>query len=139
MTINKKYNKDYFNKIKTEKGKDESIKEIKEVYKKRRLNGRVKFVLNNLSHYKFKLHLLNKCKEYGSELIEVSEEYTSKTCTVCGIQSVKYSKERIKECKCGYHIDRDINGARNILIKNFKKVVRPWDTIHPKECTKLVL
>ena len=139
MIINKKYNKDYFNKIKTEKGKDESIKEIKEVYKKRRLNGRVKFVLNNLSHYKFKLHLLNKCKEYGSELIEVSEEYTSKTCTVCGIQSVKYSKERIKECKCGYHIDRDINGARNILIKNFKKVVRPWDTIHPKECTKLVL
>ncbi len=83
------------------------------------------------------MHLLNKCKEYGSELIEVTEEYTSKTCTMCGIQSEKYSKERKKECKCWYQIDRDINGARNIMIKNVKKVVRPRDTIGPEECTKV--
>jgi putative transposase len=133
MVRNKKYNKEYFDKLTKEKGNEVSKKEIKEVYKRRKLNGRVKFVLNNLSHYKFKMHLLNKCKEYGSELIEVSEEYTSKTCTVCGIQSCNYSNERIKNCKCGSKIDRDINGARNILIKNIKKVVRPWDTIHPEE------
>ena len=137
MIRKKKYNREYFEKVKKEKGEEESKKEVKEVYKKRRLNGRVKFVLNNLSHYKFKMHLLNKCKEYGSELIEVSEEYTSKTCTVCGIQSEKYSKERIKECECGFKIDRDINGARNIMIKNIKKVVRPRDTIGPEECTKV--
>ena len=83
------------------------------------------------------MHLLNKCKEYGSELIEVTEEYTSKTCTNCGIQSMNYSKDRIKECNCGCKMDRDINGARNILIKNIKKVVRPWDTIHPEECEKV--
>ena len=137
MVRKKKYNKEYFEKVKKEKGEEESKKELKEVYKKRRLNGRVKFVLNNLSHYKFKMHLLNKCKEYGSELIEVSEEYTSKTCTVCGIQSEKYSKERIKKCECGFHIDRDINGARNIMIKNIKKVVRPRDMIDPEECTEV--
>jgi putative transposase len=85
------------------------------------------------SHYKFKLHLLNKCKEYGSELIEVTEEYTSKTCTNCGTQSNTYSKERIKKCKCNYEINRDVNGARNIMIKNIKKVAIPWGTIHPKE------
>jgi polygalacturonase len=34
-------------------------------------------------------------------------------------------------------MDRDLNGARNILIKNIKNVVRPWDTIHPKECEKV--
>ena len=60
------------------------------------------------------MHLLNKCKEYGSELIEVTEEYTSKTCTNCGTQSIKYSANRVKECNCGYRIDRDINGARNM-------------------------
>lgn len=137
MIRNKIFNKEYFNKLNLEKGKEECKKEIRKVYKQRKLNGRVKFVLNNLSHYKFKMHLLNKCKEYGSELIEVTEEYTSKTCTNCGIQSMNYSKDRIKECVCGCKMDRDINGARNIMIKNIKKVVRPWDTIHPEECEKV--
>ena len=68
------------------------------------------------------MHLSNKCREYGSELIEVTEEYTSKTCTNCGVQSENYNN-RIKKCNCGYKINRDINGARNILIKNIKKVV----------------
>jgi putative transposase len=134
MLRNKKFNKDYFNKLAIEKGEEECKKEIRKVYKNRRLNGRVKFVLNNLSHYKFKMHLLNKCKEYGSELIEVTEEYTSKTCTNCGAQSAFYSKNRTKQCSCGYRIDRDINGARNIMIKNIEKVARPWVTILPKEC-----
>ncbi len=83
------------------------------------------------------MHLLNKCKEYGSKLIEVTEEYTSKTCTNCGIQSMNYSKDRIKKCVCGSKIDRDINGARNILLKNIKKVARPRETILPKECEKV--
>ncbi len=117
-----------------EKGEEECKKEIRKIYKQRRLNGRVKFVLNNLSHYKFKLHLSKKCEEYGSELYDVTEEYTSKTCTCCGIQSQNYDKNRVKQCKCGFKIDRDINGARNIMIKNICKVVRPWATIQPKEC-----
>lgn len=133
MVKNKKFDKNYFNKLACEKGEEECKKEIKQVYKQRRLNGRVKFVLNNLSHYKFKLHLLNKCKEYGSELVEVTEEYTSKTCTCCGIQSQNYDKNRVKQCSCGFKIDRDINGARNIMIKNISKVVRSWATILPEE------
>lgn len=50
---------------------------------------------------------------------------------------MNYSKERIKQCNCGCKMDRDINGARNIMIKNIKKVARPWDTIHPEECEKV--
>ncbi len=133
---NKKKDKEYFNKIKREEGNERCLEEIKKVYKNRRLNGRVKFVLNSLSHYKFKMHLSHKCEEYGSELIDVTEEYTSKTCTKCGIESVNYSKNREKKCLCGYIIDRDINGARNIYIKNINKVVRSWETILPMECNK---
>lgn len=124
----------YFNKLNIKKEDISDKKEKKMIYKRRRLNKRVKFVLNSCSHYKFKMHLLNKCKEYGSELIEVTEEYTSKTCTVCGTHGVNYSKERIKQCECGYRIDRDVNGSRNIMIKNIKKVVKPWATMQPEEC-----
>jgi len=125
MISEKKYNKKYFNNLLIEKGLEECKKEIKSVTKKRRLNGRVKFVLSQLSHYRFKEHLKKKSIEYGSEVIIVTEEFTSKTCTNCGCQGTLYDKKRIKLCKCGVKIDRDINGARNILIKNINKVVKP--------------
>ena len=87
-----------------------------------RLNSRVKFVLNNLSHYKFKQHLLAKGKEYGCLIVEVGEEYTSKCCGKCGHISDQY-KNRIKKCPmCNLEIDRDYNGSRNILIKNLLEI-----------------
>ncbi len=137
MLRNKKYTKKYFNQLILEKGEEECKKEVKLVYKKRRLNKRVKFVLNSLSHYKFRQHLSHKCDEYGCKLHVVTEEYTSKTCTNCGEQSCKYNSTRVKQCVCGHKMDRDINGARNIFIKNIEKVVRPWVTIQPKECEKV--
>ena len=107
--------KEDINKIK----EGDNVKEnIRQYTKKRRLNGRVKFVLNNLSHYKFKQHLFYKAEEYGWMIHEVTEEYTSQCCGNCGILSNKY-KNREKICdNCDYKINRDINGARNILLKN---------------------
>lgn len=122
MVKNKKYDKVYFNNIKETIGQEECKKQIKYVTKKRRLNGRVKFVLNMLSHYSFKLHIKNKALEYGSQVIDVTEEHTSLTCTACGTISNKY-KGRTKECECGEKIDRDINGSRNILIKNITSLL----------------
>jgi len=56
--------------------------------------------------------------EYGCEVKIVTEEYTSKCCR-CGILSDNYTN-RIKSCSnCNLKIDRDINGSRNILIKNW--------------------
>ena len=77
-----------------------------------------------LSHYKFRQHLKNKCIEYGCELIIVTEEYTSKTCTKCGKIGDNYNN-RIKTCAhCGYKINRDIGGGRNISIKNLEKIIK---------------
>lgn len=90
---------------------------------KKRLPGNVKFVLQMQSHYKFKQHLFNKSEEYGCKINEVSEEYTSKTCGNCGSLSNNYHN-RIKKCNsCKIEIDRDMNGARNILIKNIKLIL----------------
>ena len=83
------------------------------------MNAKNKFVLNQLSHYKFKEHLLYKSEAKCCNIFIVTEEYTSKCCGKCGKCSDDYSDTRVKKCpNCNSEIDRDINGARNILIKN---------------------
>ncbi len=69
------------------------------------------------SHYAFKERLKHKAKEFGVKVLDVSEEYTSKTCSSCGHINKIGSKSIIK-CKCGLNIDRDLNGARGIFLKN---------------------
>ena len=72
-----------------------------------------------LSHSKFLEKLKFKCEEYQRNLIICSEEYTSKTCGKCGLINKKLGSSKRFECdKCKIKIDRDINGARNILLKN---------------------
>jgi len=96
----------------------------KKVTRKSKLNKRVKFVLQMLSHYSFRQHLNNKCIEYGCHMEIVTEEFTSKTCTKCGQIEDKFNK-RTKKCShCNYTINRDIGGARNILIKNIDLVLK---------------
>ena len=52
----------------------------------------------------------------------VDESYTSKTCGCCG-ELNEVGLSRVYNCKfCKTIIDRDINGGRNILIKNMSLV-----------------
>lgn len=76
--------------------------------------------LYNVSFYTFLLKLKAKCESYDIELIIRPEYYTSKTCTRCGeINSGLKLSDRIYNCKeCKLKIDRDINGARNIMLRN---------------------
>ena len=105
-------------KIELIKKEDNNVKEKLKVYSKiSRLNKRVKFVLQMESHYSFRQHLLMKCQEYGCEIKEVSEEYTSMCCTKCGVLSKTYTNRRKKCINCNYEIDRDTSGSRNILLK----------------------
>ena len=71
-----------------------------------------------LSHFTFSQVLENKCKEFEKILYYVDESYTSKTCGNCGsLYDVKLS--RVYSCaNCSQNYDRDMNAARNILIKN---------------------
>ena len=71
-----------------------------------------------LSHFKFLEKLKYKCVEYQRNLHIVSEEYTSKTCGNCGTINDSLGSSKTFNCeKCSITIDRDINGARNILLK----------------------
>jgi len=82
---------------------------IKHIY-----NKDVKTSYMRLSHYKFRMFLIHKAKQYGTIVCTCNEAYTSQTCSSCGnIKKVK----REYVCDCGLDLGRDINAARNIYIK----------------------
>lgn len=87
---------------------------------KKDLNPTDKDNLNTLKHYRFRTRLADKIKLLTShELHLCTEEYTSKTCTCCGHIKQNIRGVRVYRCSnCSLVVDRDINGARNIYIKN---------------------
>ena len=85
----------------------------------RKINNKTARDMNILSHYKFKELLKHKMMVRKGILIECTEEYTSKTCGNCGIHNPNLGSKKVFECpNCKMSFDRDINAARNILIKN---------------------
>ena len=73
--------------------------------------------MGQLKHYLFQTRL--KCK-LSNKVIICTEEFTSKTCGVCGtINKDLCGSDTFKCDSCNLVIDRDINGARNILLKHF--------------------
>ena len=72
-----------------------------------------------LSYYSFLSKLKKRCERYDVELEIKNESYTSKTCTKCGNIKYNLGSNKIYNCSiCKISIDRDINGSRNIMLKN---------------------
>jgi transposase len=72
------------------------------------------------SFYKFRERLEYKCSIYNKKLFLVDESYTSKTCGNCGILNEVGSNELFTCSTCNIGMDRDVNGSRNIFIKNVR-------------------
>jgi transposase len=75
-----------------------------------------------LKHFQFRKRLESKCQLRRCRLYNNTEEWTSKTCGVCGEINDVGSNEVYHCCVCGLRIDRDVNGSRNIMIKSFKEI-----------------
>ncbi|MFX1366736.1 MAG: RNA-guided endonuclease InsQ/TnpB family protein [Promethearchaeota archaeon] len=65
-----------------------------------------------------KKKIKNKCEEFGVELVEVDEAYTSSTCPMCN-KKVRPNDRMFKCPHCGYKQDRDVVGGINILKKYY--------------------
>jgi hypothetical protein len=76
--------------------------------------------MNALSHYKFSQRLISKAEEVCSD-ISISDEYrTTMTCGKCLIKNYEVGLSRIFYCTsetCKYETGRDINAARNNVLK----------------------
>jgi putative transposase len=85
---------------------------------KRRLATKTARAMVTLSHYRFKQMLKHQAAKHGGFVVDVTEEYTSKTCSKCGHIHTKLNGSKIFKCpECGHTLDRDFNGACNILLK----------------------
>jgi putative transposase len=69
-------------------------------------------------HYRFKQIIKHQADKDGSIVVDVSEAYTSKTCGNCGHIHRKLGGSKVFKCpNCQTVIKRDLNGARNILLR----------------------
>ena len=92
---------------------------VSEMVVKKNLSKMTKRLMNMFSFYSFKQKLKQRFSAYDNkEVIIVDESYTSCTCGRCGQYNNVKGQETYSCSKCNLVIDRDISGARNILIKN---------------------
>jgi hypothetical protein len=94
---------------------------ISEMVKGKKISKQTKRMLCMYSFHSFMLKLRYKCKKNEKKLYVVDEAWTSKTCTLCGKINDVGGKEVYKCEGCGNEVDRDVNGSRNILIKNLRQ------------------
>lgn len=75
-----------------------------------------KRIASFMSLFRFRERLAYKCLSKGIGYSVIDESYTTKTCTKCCYQNDVGRKEHIKCSFCRLSIERDISGARNILL-----------------------
>ena len=85
----------------------------------RNINSKTARSMMTWSHYRFKQRLISKAREYPHvNVLIVDEPYTSKTCGNCGSIDHKLGANKTFHYPaCHITMDRDANGARNILLK----------------------
>ena len=87
----------------------------------RKISSKTARQMLSWAHYRFRERLLFKCRENGCKAVIVNEAYTSKTCSCCGFLKMNLGRAEIYVCDCcGAVMDRDVNGAKNIFLKNYQ-------------------
>ncbi|NET46107.1 MAG: transposase [Okeania sp. SIO2B3] len=86
--------------------------------KKRKLTSKTVRQMLSWAHYGFKQTLKFHALKRGATVIDVTEEYTSKTCTKCGHVHKNLGGSKHFKCPhCGHSMPRDWNGALGIFLK----------------------
>lgn len=100
--------------------KTQSVSEDRQRRKIRKINNsKVARAMYTWSHYKFQQRLLHKIREFPQcRVVICDEDFTSKTCGRCGFIHEKLGGNKTFKCpSCHVSLSRDVNGARNILLR----------------------
>jgi putative transposase len=74
-------------------------------------------IVSNMPYLKLTQYIEYKTNEKGIKVIRIDERGSSKTCSKCGYSDKANRKTQgLFKCRsCGYEINADVNGCRNIL------------------------
>lgn len=85
----------------------------------RKINAKCVRSMLTWRHYVFRQRLVAKASLLGVEVHIKGEEHTTKTCTNCMNIHPGVGGAKVYHCRhCGVKVDRDVNGSRNIFLKN---------------------
>ena len=80
----------------------------------RKVNSSSARICNVYQHDQFRQRLHHVAKKYNTQIVVITEPYTSKTCGRCGNINYLLGGSKMFHCpSCNMSIDRDLNGARN--------------------------
>jgi len=75
-----------------------------------------------------------KADLYGTQVVQVEPEGTTKECARCGVETEKPIWVREHSCpSCGFETDRDANAAMNVLKRGFDELGLGWPEDTPVE------
>ena len=81
-------------------------------------------IVNNMPYYKLTKMIEYKANWNGISVMKVSEAYTSITCSKCGSKGKRPYQGLFKCSECGYRVNADFNGAKNILKRSLEYISR---------------
>jgi putative transposase len=106
--------------------------------KKRKINSKTVRQILRWSHFRFKQTLKFQALKRGCTVMDVTEEYTSKTCTKCGHVHVKLGSSKKFKCpSCGYKLPRDWNGALGIFLKALRDIAELGASVSSTLCPEI--
>ena len=76
-------------------------------------NSKKNYLINSLPYQMFRSFLTYKCSGKGIKVITINPAYTSQLCSCCRLLGTRNKYDFVCQ-KCGYKLDADLNGSRNI-------------------------
>ncbi len=103
----------------------ENLKDIRKRMKARRRTA-TKRRMHSWPFANLRAKVEYKAEERGCMVVAVDPRHTSQTCSCCGhtARNNRRSQSMFKCRKCGFHLNADLNGARNIAAKYHTSVGR---------------
>jgi putative transposase len=96
----------------------EKLTGMRRLYRHGNWQGRgYRAMMNSWSYYELQRQIQYKAQWEGIPVIYVKPYGTSVKCSICGSRMKPEENRQLKCPSCEFHVDRDVNAARNILAR----------------------
>jgi len=103
------------------------LKGIRNLAKGRRMNR----IVGNMPYYKLTKYIEYKANWRGIRVIKIDERGTSHICSRCGSEGTRVHQGLFVCKKCGYRVNADYNGAKNILKRSLEYISKDGAVVEP--------